>query len=122
MQQGADRMRRVILPLLAILAASPLRGGLKPQAGTPTAPADSARYVRFERQLEDLRQRLKIPGISAGIVRDGELTWSRGFGYSDPGMKAAAAPETPYEIASLSKPFGATLLMQLVEEGKVRLD
>src|ERR1051326_36083 len=86
------------------------------------AAASKDRIARFEKQLEELRQRLRIPGMSAGIVEDQQLAWSNGFGFSDYQNKVAATGETPYEIASISKTFGATLLMQLIEDGKVSLD
>jgi CubicO group peptidase (beta-lactamase class C family) len=92
------------------------------QPAPPLPAKEAERITRFERELEQLRTLLKIPGMSAGVVKDGRLIWARGFGYSDYENKVAATPETPYEIASLSKTFGATLLMQLVEQGKLSLD
>jgi CubicO group peptidase (beta-lactamase class C family) len=75
---------------------------------------DSARIRRFETQLEDLRQVLYIPGMSAAMVKDRSLLWAKGFG--------AAAADTNYRIASLTKTFASVLLMQLVEQGKLNLD
>ena len=83
---------------------------------------ENKRLTRFARQLEELRRLLKIPGMSAAIVKNQELIWAQGFGFSDYEHKVPATAATPYEIASISKTFGATLLMQLVEQGKVSLD
>jgi len=69
-----------------------------------------------------LRSELAIPGLSAAVVKEGRVVWARGFGYADVERGVAAAPDTPYEIASVSKPIGATLLMQLVEQGRLGLD
>ena len=80
------------------------------------------RIKRLERQLEDLRQTLKIPGVSAAFVKDQKLLWAKGIGFADVENKIPAAPETNYRIASLTKPFASTLLMQLVEQGKLDLD
>jgi CubicO group peptidase (beta-lactamase class C family) len=77
---------------------------------------------RFEKQLSGLQSELSIPGVSAAIVKDGRVVWAGAYGYADVEHHIPAAPETPYEIASLSKPVGATLLMQLVEQGRVSLD
>ncbi len=82
---------------------------------------DHERITRFESQIRFFQELLKIPGISAGIVKDQRLVWAKGFGYADY-KKTEATPATPYQIASVSKTFGATLLMQLVESGKVSLD
>jgi CubicO group peptidase (beta-lactamase class C family) len=50
------------------------------------------------------------------------VVWAKGFGYADLENRIAATPDTVYHIASLTKTFAATLLMQLVEQGKLDLD
>jgi CubicO group peptidase (beta-lactamase class C family) len=80
------------------------------------------KMMRFAKELEQLRSLLKIPGMSAAILKDQQVIWAKGFGYSDYETRVAATPETPYEIASLTKTMAAILLMQLVEQGKVSLD
>ena len=60
--------------------------------------------------------------MSAVIVRDQEVLWSKGFGFADADRKIPATPETLYHVASLTKTLGATLVLQLVEQGKLDLD
>jgi len=62
------------------------------------------------------------PGLSIGIVYDQQLVWARGFGYSDVERKVPATPSTLYRIGSITKPFTATAIMQLRDQGKLRLD
>lgn len=81
---------------------------------TALQPSNDARIRRFETQLEGLRRTLHIPSMSAAIVKDRTLLWSKGFG--------EAAPDTNYRIASLTKTFASVLLMQLVEQGTLNLD
>jgi len=76
----------------------------------------------LESQFEQLRTMLRIPGMSAAIVKDQKLLWAKGFGYADLEKRIPATPRTLYYIASLTKPFAATALMQLVEQGKLDLD
>ena len=76
----------------------------------------------FETEIENLRQEMKIPGMSAAVVRDGQLVWACGFGYADIKEQIPATPETPYHLASVTKTFAAVIIMQLVEEGKLSLD
>lgn len=80
------------------------------------------KLAQFEQYLADMQRELAIPGMSAAIVKDQELIWAQGFGYADVGAGRPATPDTPYEIASLTKTFGSTILLQLVEQGKVNLD
>jgi len=114
--------RKVTVSLaLSLLAGRAFGSSASAQErGKPLAAGD--RITRLERQMEDLRQALKIPGISAAIVKDRKLQWAKGFGSADTENKIPAAPETNYRIASLTKTFASTLLMQLVEGGKLDLD
>lgn len=84
--------------------------------------SDAARLERLERQLESLRQELKIPALSAAIVKDQKVLWAKGFGFADVENKVPATEHTPYHLASLTKTFASTILMQLVQEGKIKLD
>jgi CubicO group peptidase (beta-lactamase class C family) len=63
-----------------------------------------------------------IPGVSIGIVHDQDLIWSRGFGYAHVKDKVPATPATIYSICSISKLFTSIAVMQLRDQGKLRLD
>ncbi len=63
-----------------------------------------------------------MPGLSVGIVHDQELVYANGFGYADLEKKVPATPETVYRIASITKTFTATALIQLRDADKLRLD
>ncbi len=63
-----------------------------------------------------------VPGLSIAIVHDQDIVWSKGFGYADIDKKVPATPGTVYRIASISKVFTATALMQLRDQGKLQLD
>ena len=89
----------------------------------PTAtPETLANLATFEAELNALRQELEIPGMSAAVIKDGQLVWARGLGYADLENRVAATPETPYNLASVTKPFAALVIMQLVQESKLGLD
>src|SRR5688500_10873505 len=62
------------------------------------------------------------PGLSIGVVYDQELIWAKGFGYADVASQKAATPTTVYRIASITKLFTSTAIMQLRDEGKLQLD
>jgi len=87
---------------------------------TPESFAQS--LAAFEVELEAVRQGLKIPGMSAAIVKNGELIWAHGFGYADIEKQIPATPDTPYELASVTKTSAAVAVMQLVQDGKLSLD
>ncbi len=62
------------------------------------------------------------PGLSIGVVYDQELIWAKGYGYADLERRVPTTPSTIYRIASISKLFTATAIMQLRDAGKLRLD
>ena len=84
------------------------------------APAQSLN--EFESVLERIRTDLKIPGFSAAITKNRKIVWAKGFGYSNKEKSIKATPETVYHLASVTKPFAATLIMQLIEENKLTLE
>src|SRR5438093_11633096 len=62
------------------------------------------------------------PGLSIAVVHDQEILWSRGFGWADLERRAPATADTLYRVASITKTFTATAIMQLRDAGTLRLD
>src|SRR5690606_25435213 len=62
------------------------------------------------------------PGAALAITDGGRLVYARGFGYADIGAREQVEPESLFRIASISKPFTAVAILQLVEQGKLSLD
>jgi CubicO group peptidase (beta-lactamase class C family) len=69
-------------------------------------------YTVFERTLEALRIEANIPAISAAIVQDGTIAWTRGLGKQDLEGNVAAQSDTPYPIGALAQTLGSTLLLR----------
>ena len=62
------------------------------------------------------------PGLAIGIVYDQALLWTRGFGYANVEAQMATTPQTIYRIASITKLFTSTAIMQLRDAGTLQLD
>ena len=77
---------------------------------------------RLAARIESERQRLRLPSVSVTIVRNCELIFSKAFGYTDLMDKTYATTTTAYPIGSITKVFVATMLMQLAEQGVIKLD
>jgi len=91
---------------LILVAAAPLAGQID--------------FGRIDSLVEARRQALGIPGISLVIVHPLAELHAQGFGLASTGTPVR--PETPFLIGSVSKPFTATLIMQLVDRGLIALD
>jgi CubicO group peptidase (beta-lactamase class C family) len=69
------------------------------------------------------RQRLlRVPGVQAAMAVDGELVLSTAYGFADVEAEVAMTPDHLFRVASHSKMFTATAVLQLVESGQLRLD
>jgi CubicO group peptidase (beta-lactamase class C family) len=62
------------------------------------------------------------PGVSIAVVRDRDTLVMAGWGKADLENDVMATAHTVYRIGSITKQFTASAVMQLVEQGKVRLD
>lgn len=76
----------------------------------------------FERWIEQHIAHRDVPGLSIAVVYDQEIVWSKGYGSSDLATETPATPATVYRIGSISKLFTSTAIMQLRDQGKLRLD
>jgi CubicO group peptidase (beta-lactamase class C family) len=118
------KLKTCLLLIAFFISTTVANGVLATENATreTAALSDAARATRLEELLEGLRQQLKIPALSAAIVKDQRVMWAKGFGYADLENKIPATEHTPYHLASLTKTFASTIVMQLVQEGKVKLD
>ena len=98
------RMRTWFSLVLVVLCAS-------------TAMADKADDI-----AKAAMEKQHIPGLSMAVVRDGKVVKAAGYGFANLEWKVPAAPDTVYQLQSVTKQFTATAVMMLVEEGKVALD
>ncbi|HZE48552.1 MAG TPA: serine hydrolase domain-containing protein [Jatrophihabitantaceae bacterium] len=76
----------------------------------------------LERRVRDKQREWRAPSVIAGLVRDGELSWSLGVGAADVARPDdAPGPDTAFAIGSISKTFTASLIMALRDDGKLAL-
>ena len=92
---------------------------------------DSARKrrevrARLEAALAPFAQQVLssfgLAGMAVGVVVSGELVFARGYGVRSLDTQEPVTPRSLFHLASVSKPFVATAIVQLVERGRVALD
>jgi D-alanyl-D-alanine carboxypeptidase len=64
----------------------------------------------------------RIPSVALTVVHGDRPVWTKAFGYAELSEKTAATPQTLYRIGSVTKTFTALAILQLREDGKLRLD
>ena len=86
---------------------------LRPQSG-------SEEFI--DNLIKSLMSLAQIPALSAAIIKDDEIVWTKGYGIYDRENNKIADADTIYLVASISKTFTATAVMQLYEQGYFDLD
>lgn len=76
-----------------------------------------------DQYMEGVMQDYHVAGAAVCVVKDGQIFFEKGYGYSDLSTKSPVSPETSgFQIASVTKLFTAAAVMQMVEQGKLSLD
>jgi len=71
--------------------------------------------------LDSIRTGLRIPGMSVAVMRGDTVLLEEGLGWADWQKREKVTPATTFRIASITKTFTSTLVMQLVEQGELDL-
>lgn len=113
----------MLVGLVTACCVSPGAAQTRTEAGALTRqPAVDAAMRVLDAWITATVAEREQPGLSIGIVNDQDLIWARGYGYADLERRVPATPSTLYRIASISKVFTATAVLQLRDAGKLRLD
>jgi CubicO group peptidase (beta-lactamase class C family) len=119
------RIREIFVWMVCVLAVFFLLNGC---STTPTRfeTVSCTDYECVKESISRLArkemERNKVTGLSVALIDDKGLIWAQGFGYADKENNIPATPETIYRVASISKIFTATAIMQLAEQGRINID
>ncbi|WP_066832980.1 serine hydrolase domain-containing protein [Rufibacter ruber] len=81
-----------------------------------------AQTDKAETDLRRIMEQKKAVGLAVAVVKDGKLVYTRSLGMKDVEQNLPLAEDDMFRIASISKSFSATSIMQLVEAKKMSLD
>jgi CubicO group peptidase (beta-lactamase class C family) len=77
---------------------------------------------KAEACIAELMQRAKIAGLSVAVVKNNKIIYTHSFGLKDIETSTPLTDDCLFRIASISKSFTATSILQLVEKKKISLD
>jgi CubicO group peptidase (beta-lactamase class C family) len=77
---------------------------------------------QLDREIERVFRESDCPGLAVGVIKDQELIYAKGFGVTNLETGGEVTPRTLFHMASVTKPFVATAIMQLLEQEKLSLD
>src|SRR6266700_1953767 len=114
----------VSLLLQTLLLAPPVQARHStPPPPTPTGLSDPREVETFLDGVISKQMRVDhIPGAAVSVVKDGRLLFAKGYGSADlQAGRPVNAQTTLFRVASVSKLFTATAVLQLAEQGKLNL-
>lgn len=76
----------------------------------------------FEKDIEAYRKEVGNVGMAVAVVKGGEIVYHNQFGVKNLETQEPIAEDDLFRIASISKSFSATSIMQLKEQGLVSLN
>jgi CubicO group peptidase (beta-lactamase class C family) len=118
MHQRLERSAGLLVGALLLLGAacSAPEAPREPETGTADVGPAINRFIEQVVAAHD------VPGVTASVVRDGAVLHTVAMGTTGLDDGADLSPEHLFHFASVSKPFVATAVMQLVERGEIDLD
>lgn len=117
--------QRLLIPLLSttslLLAAC--------SGNYDHAPSNDLTEAQLERGIQGLQtlvpqlmERSGVPGVAVAVVWNGELRYAQGFGVRETGKPEPITPDTVFQLASVSKSVGATVVATQVDAGVITWD
>ena len=91
-------------------------------AGKAASQLDKARIAKLGEFIQSAQRQLGVPGVSLGLVQDGKVVFTGGFGARELGGKTPPDGDTLYMIASNTKALTTLMLAKLVDEKKLTWD
>jgi CubicO group peptidase (beta-lactamase class C family) len=87
-------------------------------AGKKANVLDAARLAAFTTWADDARKTANVPGMAIGIVQDGKVVFTKGFGVKKLGLSDPVTPGTMFMIASMTKTLTTIMMARLVDDKK----
>ena len=91
-------------------------------AGRPGSAQEQFPYQIFERYLEPLVQQIGMPGLSAVIVQDNRIAWSKTYGYADVERQIRTQIDTPYPVGGITQAFTGVLMGVCIDRFRMDID
>ena len=87
-----------------------------------TLEAKETLEEKIDPAINQIIKSFELPGLAVGIVRDNEIVYAKGYGVKNIKSKDPITHESLFHMASVSKPFVATAIVQLMEKGKININ
>jgi len=107
--------------VLSLMLLAPFSAYAQEKSHVTSAQMDSA-IREVEKLAQKQIQENALPGLAIAVVFQDKVLYAKGFGVRDVNTKAAVDADTVFQLASVSKSIGSTVVAELVGEGKITWD
>ena len=111
----------VLVKTLSLIALAPLCATAQDKSHVTSEQVTRA-IQELEKLAEKQIQENALPGLAIAIVFQDKAMYAKGFGVRDVNTKAPVDADTVFQLASVSKSVGSTVVAELVGEGKITWD
>ncbi|MDX1970625.1 MAG: serine hydrolase domain-containing protein, partial [Planctomycetaceae bacterium] len=113
--------RRTFLAACGTLACPTLMTGAQEPTVSNTGET-SKEWQPLDELLTNFVREQQSPGAAVAVAHQSKIVYARGFGWADKDRQRPVQPDSLFRIASISKPVTAVAVLQLVEQGRVKLE
>ena len=117
-----DAYRPVGALVLLGLMLAPVAARAQRASDRVTEEKVEAAWIQLETLITEEMQKTGVPGIAIGIVYRDKPIYLKGYGVRDVGTSYPVDADTVFQLASVSKPLGSTVITGLVSDGVVKWD
>src|SRR5215475_6591758 len=117
-----QKTRSIVLALASLLILAAPLCVAAPEKSRVTSEQVTHAVQEVEKLAQKQIDQNAVPGLAIAVVFQGKVVYAKGFGVRDVNTKAPVDADTVFQVASVSKPIGSTVVAELVGEGKITWD
>src|SRR5213594_1274402 len=111
----------VLVKTLSLIALAPF-SAIAQEKSHLTSEQVTHAVQEIEKLAQKKIQENAVPGVGLAVVFQDKVVYAKGFGVRDVNTKTPVDADTVFQLASISKPIGSTVVAELVGEGKISWD
>jgi len=117
-----EKSRSIVLVLVSLLILAAPLCVAAPEKSRVTSEQVTHAVQEVEKLAQKQIDQNAVPGLAIAVVFQDKVLYAKGFGVRDVNTKASVDADTVFQLASVSKPIGSTVVAELVGEGKITWD
>jgi CubicO group peptidase (beta-lactamase class C family) len=115
-------MNRIFLTCAGLVVLLALSAATPAERARVTSEQVTHAVKEIEKLAQEKIQENAVPGVAIAVVFQDKVVYAKGFGVRDVNTKMPVDADTVFQLASVSKPIGSTVVAELVGEGKINWD